>query len=77
MEGIRSGWIELDGMYGGLLTGLANEEVLRWIQGAFDKIPFFKITDITRLGQGNADVTVTPVKFFNSSVGQDRPDGRV
>ena len=28
MEGIRRGWIELDGMYAGLLTGLANEEAL-------------------------------------------------
>jgi len=28
MEGIRQGWIELDGMYAGLLTGLANEEAL-------------------------------------------------
>jgi len=28
MEGIRRGWIELDGMYAGLLTGLANEETL-------------------------------------------------
>lgn len=28
MEGIRKGWIELDGMYAGLLTGLANEEAL-------------------------------------------------
>jgi hypothetical protein len=28
MEGIRKGWIELDGMYAGLLTGLANEETL-------------------------------------------------
>jgi len=28
VEGIRRGWIELDGMYAGLLTGLANEEAL-------------------------------------------------
>ncbi len=28
LEGIRRGWIELDGMYAGLLTGLANEEAL-------------------------------------------------
>jgi hypothetical protein len=28
MDGIRKGWIELDGMYAGLLTGLANEETL-------------------------------------------------
>jgi hypothetical protein len=28
LEGIRRGWIELDGMYAGLLTGLANEETL-------------------------------------------------
>jgi len=28
MEGIRKGWIELDGMYAGLLTGLTNEETL-------------------------------------------------
>jgi alpha-mannosidase len=28
LEGIRRGWIQLDGMYAGLLTGLANEEVL-------------------------------------------------
>lgn len=28
LEGIRKGWIELDGMYAGLLTGLANEETL-------------------------------------------------
>jgi hypothetical protein len=28
MEGIRKGWIELDGMFAGLLTGIANEETL-------------------------------------------------
>ena len=28
MDGIRKGWIELDGMYAGLLTGLADEETL-------------------------------------------------
>jgi len=28
LEGIRRGWIELDGTYAGLLTGLANEETL-------------------------------------------------
>ena len=28
LEGIRRGWIELDGSYAGLLTGLANEETL-------------------------------------------------
>ncbi|MGD2120536.1 MAG: glycoside hydrolase family 38 C-terminal domain-containing protein, partial [Gemmatimonadota bacterium] len=28
LEGIRRGWIALDGMYAGLLTGLANEEAL-------------------------------------------------
>jgi len=28
LDGIRRGWIELDGMYAGLLTGLANEETL-------------------------------------------------
>ena len=28
LEGIRRGWIELDAMYAGLLTGLANEETL-------------------------------------------------
>ncbi|MBM4373229.1 MAG: hypothetical protein FJ098_16355, partial [Deltaproteobacteria bacterium] len=28
LEGIRRGWIELDGMYAGLLTGMANEETL-------------------------------------------------
>ncbi|MFH1765553.1 MAG: glycoside hydrolase family 38 C-terminal domain-containing protein [Gemmatimonadota bacterium] len=28
LDGIRRGWIELDGMYAGLLTGLANEEAL-------------------------------------------------
>ncbi len=28
LEGIRKGWIELDGLYAGLLTGLANEETL-------------------------------------------------
>jgi hypothetical protein len=28
LDGIRRGWIELDGTYAGLLTGLANEETL-------------------------------------------------
>jgi alpha-mannosidase len=28
MEGIRKGWIELDGMFAGLLTGITNEETL-------------------------------------------------